>query len=473
MKITKRILIMLAAILLALSFAACDEDEPLKRSDGTKSPSVSTGDQTPTGGAQGIKDGDGLSFQAILMYAETGNTDYFKPRALNPSEQAQLRASVEKDGGKVTFGADGSINITGDGKTRLTVYPDGSVEGVDDEGNPFGFSKTKSWPDSAFGKAVPKNDFDISMVVEDDEELMIMFEGVTYDMAKSYGKKLASSGFTVDSNEIDMKDSGMYGYSGKNSADIVAEFNFMSSGGSVTCALSVAKYKEPSLTETGGDDPYGHGSGEETDLPEKFAFLLPDGKGTFDVLQYDGFVAIEKKNGSLSEAKNFASLCAANGYEERANQQYTGDDGSECYFGGYVKDNLEIHISLNIGGKGLRVDLIETEQGGYTPPAGTDEWPASGPLTRIPKPDFGTGFTVVDYGDQTNVSVSGGKPDDFDGYVSKLKAKGFKNHIEYEVDDDVMLFSAYDSDNYAVFVQYAYNVFAIGVTNQPEEEYDD
>lgn len=97
-------------------------------------------------------------------------------------------------------------------------------------------------------------------------------------------------------------------------------------------------------------------------------------------------------------------------------QENKNDDGSDAYFAVYTKDKYEIHISLNMLEKKLLVDLIETENG-MNIPAGTDSWPSSGPLTRIPKPDFGTGFTIRDDGDKISVSVSGATAANFAPYM--------------------------------------------------------
>jgi len=456
----KKLLILFIALTLALSLAACGEngssDDPLKPRDENTS-------QTQPSGAQGIKDGTGLSLEAILMYVETGDTEYFRPRVLTSSEQAALRADVEKQGGSVTFDVDGTINITGSDSSRITVRSDGSVEGVDADGQPFGFSNKKDWPSSALGSAVPKAEFGIKMHVEDDESLMIMFKDVSFDQAKAYGQQLASAGFTVDPSELEMKENGMYSYSGTNADGITAEFSYMASGGEITCALTVGKHTD----DPGVDVTPGGAAGTPSDLPAHFAFMLPDGKGDFDVYNNDYFYSVEKAGGTLPEAKTFASRCASNGYEERMVQENKNDDGSDVYFAVYTKDKYEIHISLNMLEKKLQIDLIET-QSGTNIPAGTDSWPTSGPLTRIPKPDFGTGFTIRDDGDSITVSVTGATAANFAPYMQSLQNAGFTVSPEYDDDDDVKLYEAHNKEGYDAYVQWAYGVFAVGVTTIPE-----
>jgi len=371
----KKLLVLFTAFVLLFALAACGggetSDDPLNRRDDPTSPTSGEGpDTAPTGGAQGITEGGALSFEAILMYAETGNTEYFQPRVLTAAEQAELRADVERQGGKVTFDADGTIRITGEGSSRLTVHPDGGVEGVDDEGKPFGFADSKEWPTSALGSAVPRADFTISMQVEDEEGLMILFEGVTMEQARAYGKQLAAAGFTVEPEEMYLPEQGMYGYRGRNAADLVLEFNYMEAGGSVTCALTVEPYRQPA--GPGEGDPYT----PPTDYP----------------------------------------------------------------------------------GIGEEPQI----------PGGTDVWPSSGPLTRIPRPDFGTGFTLRDDGDTITVSVSGGTAADFAPYMQKLKEAGFTVSPEYDDDEEVKFYEAHDREGYDAYVQWAYGVFAVGVTTIPE-----
>ena len=467
----KQTALLLAILMIALTLAACGgtTGDPLTRTDGTKAAVTDGAGHETNGGASGVVDAPALTLQAILQYAETGNTEYFLPRVLNEAERAELRRSVEAEGGTLSFEADGTIRISGEGPSLIVVHPDGSVEGTDADGNPFGFSNKKEWSDSEFGRAVPKADFAIQMQIEDSDGLMILFEGVSYDQVKAYGKQLASAGFTLDQDEIDMKDSGLYSFSAHNEAGYAAELNYMAAEGSVTCALSVAKYQDPSEV-TFPDDPYTPPAGSEGDLPSEFAFLLPDGKGDFRVIAYDDYTAIEKAGATLSEAKTFTARCLANGFTLGMESEEPAPDGTDTYLALLTRDDLEIHIVLNVReANKLDVDLL-TVQGGDGPelPAGTDPWPLSGPLTRIPKPDFGTGFAIRDDGDVISVAVSGAAASDFAPYMQKLKDAGFTESPDYENDDDVKLYEATDKDGYSAYVQYAYGVFVVAVTTIPE-----
>ncbi len=468
----KKIISILIVIMMTLSIFACgggtdDPQETFRRDDATKGPQGGT-EAPGTGGASGIHDKPAVTFLALLQYAESGDTSVFEPHMLDASEKAQLKASVEAEGGTVDFGDDGSITVHGRNGSYFTITLNGSVEGVDDEGRPFGFDKgNKEWPASAFGKAVPKADFPIKMQVEDEESLMIMFENVTYAQAKAYGAKLREAGFSVEATELDMEDNGVYSFAGKNAAGLSVEFNYMITGGEPSCALSVGTPSE------GGDtEPYvPEDPGTPTDLPAKFAFLLPEGQGEYKVYDKGGYASVTKAGGTLADAKIFASRCKSNGLTEQTTQEYETENGKKVFFASYVNSEKdEVHISYNEDEGTFYVDIIEYHE--PEQPTGQDDWPTGGVVTKLPKPDFGTGFIVRDYGDQISITVTGGTAADFEGYVAKVKAKGFVNDAEYENEDDLLMYSAFDSEGYGAAVQFAGNTFGIVITTHPES-YED
>ena len=466
----KKVIALVIALVMALSLFACggNTDKPqetLRRDDVTKAPA--NGTEAPgTGGASGIHDKPALTLTALLQYAESGDTSVFEPHMLDAAEKAQLKASVEAEGGTVDFGDDGSITVHGRNGSYFTVTLDGSVEGVDDEGRPFGFNKgNKEWPDTAFGKAVPKADFSIKMQIEDEESLMIMFENVTYEQAKAYGAKLREAGFTVDEYETDMEDSNMYSFSAKNAANLNVEFNYMIMGGGPTCALSVGTPSQ------GGDtEPYIPADpGTPTELPAKFAFLLPEGQGEYKVYDKGGYASITKSGATVSDAKKFASRCESNGLTEQTKQEYNTDEGKKVFFASYVNSvKDEVHIAYYEDSGMFYVDMIEYHEPEV--PQGGDDWPTGGVMSKLPKPGFGTGFSVREYDDQISIAVTGASASDFEGYVSKVKAKGFVNDPDYENEEDFLMYTAFDSEGYGVAVQFVYNTFSIIITKYPEPE---
>ena len=471
----KNIIAVLIVLIMVLSLFACgdsqgtDAPETYRREDESKNAQEGS-DAPETGGASGIQDKPAVTFIALLQYAESGDTSVFEPHMLDAAEKAQLKASVEAEGGTVEFGDDGSITVKGRGGSYFTITLDGSVEGVDDDGNPFGFSKgKKEWPDTALGKAVPKADFAIKMQIEDEETLMITFENVTIDQAKAYGAKLREAGFSVDESEIYMPDQNMYSYSGKNADDLSAELSFMPVGGEIMCALSVGRYSEYPDT----DNPYNPGTdpGTETELPSNFAFLLPSGDEGCRVLDNGSYVSIEKANGTLADCKTFADRCRNAGMTVQTESEYKTDDGKQMYFASFVNAaGDEVHIYLSEAENRFYVDLIEYQGGpGPVDPGPGGDWPTDGAAAMLPKPGFGSGFVVNEDEDEIDIQVVGGQLSDFAGYVEQLRASGFTYHSDSDSDDDLMMYSGYNQDNYCALVQYAYGTFMIMITKQPEE----
>ncbi|MBR5767574.1 MAG: hypothetical protein IKX86_02715, partial [Clostridia bacterium] len=284
-----------------------------------------------------------------------------------------------------------------------------------------------------------------------------------YDEMKAYAAKVRAAGFTENESETDMPDSGIYMFSAENADGLTAGVMYMASQQSAMVSV-----EKRSGAEDTGDDPFDPGyQGTETELPAEFAFLSEGVADGFAVYDNEGYFSIEKKDGAatLEEAKKFASLCEENGFTKETGTEYANPDGSQAFFAAYSKDDLEIVISLNmIEDTPFFVDLKKIESGGQDFPAGTDEWPASGFLSLVPKPDFGTGFTIGDDDEEkTTVMVIGATAEDFAAYVQKVMAAGFTVDADYEDDDDVLFYEAADGKGHAMYVQFVYGIFAIGV----------
>ena len=182
-------------------------------------------------------------------------------------------------------------------------------------------------------------------------------------------------------------------------------------------------------------------------------------------------MGLTKEGATLSDAKKFASRCKSNGLTEQTTQEYETDEGKKVFFASYVNSAKdEVHIAYYEDSGLFYVDMIEYHE--PEQPTGQDDWPTAGVVSKLPKPDFGTGFVVRDYGDQISIVVTGASASDFDGYVAKLKAKGFVNDVEYEKEDDLLMYSAFDGEGYGAAVQFAYNTFGIVITTYPES-YED
>ncbi|MBP5331039.1 MAG: hypothetical protein J6Y89_04240 [Lachnospiraceae bacterium] len=364
-----------------------DETEPktgtAKTESNTTDDNASVSEATGVGeGAQGITDRAPITLDGILLYIETGSTDYFTPHKLSSSEQEELRKNIEKEGGKVSFDQDGTIHITGEGSTKLVIHPDGSYEGTDADGQSLGVvSSSSEWPDSAFGKAVPKPDFDIGMQMEDGEGLMILFENVTMADAEAYGKKLAEAGFTNNANEMKMSGVGMYSYSGGNSDGIDVEFNYLNSGGTVSCGLTVEKHKEYSDYDDYGD--YGD-FGDYSDFGDDSGEYYP-GYGDYGDTDYDYLSALFSDSWpssgllTLVDEPDFGDGFKIDTYEDKVSASVLGATKSD--YDAYVKsvkakgftldsetdeypeDDLYMYTGFNSKGNGCLVQLYMGELG--------------------------------------------------------------------------------------------------------------
>lgn len=257
----KRILAFLLVSALVFTLAACGksgtdnsgDDSPLTRSDSPSQSQTPGGDESEEGGASGIITGPAVSLESVLTYIETGDTSAFDPTKLSEADKQALKQSVENAGGKIVYGADGSIDITGSDSTRIIIHPDGTYEGTDSDGNPFSYQDMHSWPDTELGRAVPEPDCGISLVNEEDGLLEALVSADTADQAKQYVAKLKAAGFTEDIEETDMLDYGMYSYSAVNSERIKVEVVFVDMAGSKGCTVSAYA---PGAWEYDDDDSY-------------------------------------------------------------------------------------------------------------------------------------------------------------------------------------------------------------------------
>ena len=456
----------IALVLVVTVLASCGgggSDTPMTRRDEGKT--TDGGDETTRGGAQGIVNEQPLSLEVLLTYCETGDTSVFTPHVLSASERDQLRRSVESKGGTVEFSQNGDVTVRGAGASWFTIGIDGSVEGVDDDGMPFGFSKSGTWPDSELGRAIPEAGLEIQSVAGDDENVVITFKNAGYDDMKEYAEKVRAAGFDEDISKTDLADTGTFIFSAENGDGLCVSIMYMASQQSAV--VSVEK-KGAGDEDTDIDPFYPSDPGTEAELPDEFAFLSEGVTDGFVVLDHDGlYYSIEKPGSTvtLEEAKVFASLCEENGWQKGTEMNYTNADGSEAFFTYYTKDNFEVDVSLNVGEDAqFFVDLKYA--GSVIPdiPDGTDDWPSDGLFTLLPKPDFGTGFTVTENSEEAaTVTVTGASAGDFETYVQKAIAAGFTEHGEYDTSDDFMMYNALDGKGHAMFVTFMYGVFTIGV----------
>lgn len=472
----KRILVLLLAAVFIFTLASCAQnnnptqaiDDPLGREDDTKKPTEAPNNQgqseEPSQG--GVITRPGVTFEAVLNYVETGSTEMFEPHVLTLSEQQELKASVEKDGGTITFDADGTIRITGEGQSSLVLHPDGTFTGVDADGKEFGFNTIKEWPDDRFGNAVPRPELEIEMVQSDKDGLTALFGNVTIEQIKQYAAQLENAGYTIDSNTLDMPDYGMFTYSGSN-GEFTAEVLYMTTEGKTTASLSVSP-----VAGMGDEPEIPTFPPEYTDLDEEFEFLLSDGGQGFEVIDNGGFTSIEPSDDSLKtidNAKRFKTLALNEGWTLQTESDITDDNGKHFYFASVVSSSgSEIHISFQEAENVFYVDCIPSNNGGDPIPVDTQPWPTTGPLTLLPKPTFGQGFVVREQEESVAVQVVGANYDNFGEYVQKMKSAGFVNDPEHDDDPNGAMYIAFNDAGYEAYVSFYAGVFVIEITNEPE-----
>lgn len=473
----KILILLLAAVFVITTFVSCGQntetrknDDPMGRQDDTKAPTEA---QKPTDGQGedatqgGVITKPALSLDVILNYIETGSTELFEPHVLSLSEQQELRESVEKNGGTISFDGDGTVRITGQGQTSIVLHPDGTYTAVDEDGNEFSSGDLHEWPDDRFGNAVPTPEFPIQMVYSDEKGLDSLFENVTLDQIKDYAEKLKNAGYVQDSDVIDMPDFGMYSFSGNN-GELRVEINYMDSQGTVTASLSVAPMA---------------GSGEEpqipteppvyTELDEEFAFLLADGTPGFAVIDNYGYTSIEPANenaGTYDQAKHFKALALNEGWTLQTETDVPDENGKHMYFCSVVSSTgSEIHIYCNEVEGSFYVDCISQSQGEEQPPVETQPWPTEEPVSLLPKPDFGDGFIVNNmYEEYISIVVVNGKYENFASYALSMQLAGFIYDGDFDEDPDAALYTAYNEAGYGAYVSFTAGQFVISITRAPE-----
>ncbi|MBR0231218.1 MAG: hypothetical protein IJQ53_03225 [Clostridia bacterium] len=257
----KKFAVIFIALMLVLSLAACGN----------------SGSGGSSGAVSGTASGNRTTLEGII--SGTAKGEVFRPDSLTAEEREALRKDIEANGGKVDFGVDGSIKIEGADKSRYSILPDGTIEGVDDQGVPFSYNPGGStkWPSSGYAANVPAPGFNILASSNDEHGFTAVFTDVSYEDAKAYAAKLRAAGFNADIDERELKDEGMYSYEASNSEGIRASLMYAkTSDSNASCSLSVGKVESD---YSFGDDPWGDESWweESLDLNVDFSDTWPTG----------------------------------------------------------------------------------------------------------------------------------------------------------------------------------------------------
>ena len=391
----KRILAFVLVLALVVSLAACGDsdtesqnggnDAPLTRSESPQggTSAAPSGGEESDGGAHGIITKPAVSLEAVLSYIETGDTSVFDPANLSESDKAELKRSVESEGGAISFAPDGSIDITGGKNTHIVIHADGSFEGTDDDGVPFNSVDVHTWPDTELGRSVPRPEFELSLASEEDGVLEAMFNGVTLEQAKNYGAALKSAGFDADAVETDMPELNMYSYSAANADGIRVEFTSIDTDYARGCTMSVRS---------------------------------ADAYSGYEEYSYEDY-----------------------SYEDYSFEDYSYEEYSEVEFDDFFS---------------------------WT-------WPTEGAFKYMPAPDYSRAFNVDGSSYETiSVLLVNGTRDDIESYIVKLKSSGFTENHEYESDDDLVMYMAYNSQGYGVLAEFVSGIAVIAGTKAPVDPDD-
>lgn len=200
------------------------------------------------------------SLDQLMQYYETG-TGYV-PHELSDAEKKALKEDVERQGGKIEFGSDGSLTITGEGESRLVLYEDGRIEVTSEDGDDITYTQGNEWPkDSALGKVIPDPGYKIKNCYATNDSISMIFEEGGIEEAQAFGTLLKNAGFTVELHEDVMPEYGMYSFDAQNADGIMVTVTYIKDGGFVFSADDGSGYDGGDYGDYGdydyGDYDYG------------------------------------------------------------------------------------------------------------------------------------------------------------------------------------------------------------------------
>jgi len=178
-------------------------------------------------------------FETAIMELFIGNGEF---RIFTAEEQEQIKAEALEEDALVDFAEDGTITISqvsGD-SIKMVANPDGSMYASFD-GEEIFMSTNGDWPAEAAEAGIPEAPFTVSRSVVMGGNISIEFTDVDYQAAYDYGQMLKAAGFEYDeeNGESNLKEAGMYGFTGKNADDRELVFYFMQDETESYCSLTL------------------------------------------------------------------------------------------------------------------------------------------------------------------------------------------------------------------------------------------
>ncbi len=225
----KKLLSILLALTLCLSFFACGDDEE----NNSSSSQNSTSTQTSTGGGNS-SGGSSSSFDLGSIMTGNGATDTVWGKQDAATKQ-EIIAAGKAEGVDISFGADGSMTIVDpESGVTMTQAPNGTWTFSDGSGSQGQLGG--NWPDNEFTRLIPRPEFQIAHSFADSDYCQISFSSVSVEQVKAYVQLLKTAGFTLNASENDLG-SGTYTFEAQDAKDnTIAVYVY---GG--TCTLMISK----------------------------------------------------------------------------------------------------------------------------------------------------------------------------------------------------------------------------------------
>lgn len=284
------------------------------------------------------------------------------------------------------------------------------------------------WMETGLSTKLPKIDTGKGHIyTNDDNELWLRIDDVTYNQFESYITSCKDMGYSIDAE----KDT--HQYTAYNDAGYFLELSCW------TDSLDI-KLKAP----LSGDENF--------KWPEhKLATIIPklEGKTGAAETEKDDSIKITLYGITSDEFKSYVAECE---------KQFSIDTKkSETSFEGFNSKGYEISVSLG-DMKNMTITVKDPLQ------LSKVSWPSSGPATLLPKPSFEVGKISSDYDWTFSIYIGDTTIDEFNDYIEKCISKGFVKDYRSE-----RYFSAEKGDDIDLTIEYVgYNTVYISITNYDE-----
>ncbi len=440
----KKLLILMLALLLVFSLAACDSGDNPDPSGTNNNDPLNRDPGTTQSGNQGNNPTD-VDIGSIL--AGNGETDIIWANQDEATKQTLIDAAKE-EGFTVTFGTDGSTTLTDEEGNKHIQKADGTWSYTGKDGASVNIGG--NWPNNELTKLIPAATFNISSSTYYDGNCAISFSGATLDGIKSYVEQVKSAGFD---NDVKLSDSNnYYSYEAYDDNGNYLQLFF-------TAGVSGLTMKAADPDENGGDDA----SHELFDIEElRNATNVPTyAKKAIGTLDYCN----DKSHMHLDSAAYYVvameNVTSADYDVFIANLTTNGGQKSNSYdLEVYSWDWGEIYVSYDSKYKTLYVE-IDVAKEGSTPPTTQETIPLpSNNYTIIESSEYKTEYMFA--------SITAAQVQE---YINTLKEYGFTQNENVTGDlaggnaEYYIFMATHSTNNRTVMVLYTGGAMTVSVTN--------